>query len=268
LRRISKQAVVSWISLTFFCFQLLMILSLLVFLIVKGSQIRSPSFSKDRINQRQMFAKERIHGPNQKLMSIERGEPSVEGSLKSEQKNLQAIQESIKILNQKLRSDEQRQRSLGEMKYFVLEILVTAILIVLALLFFNSAINSESIMSIRYRILIGHIMAFVIALVLPFLANGLLGLLFTAFPSAFEILLTFSLITTVRYFSKSFFLTRIFPLDLFLTGITLWIVSFLVVVGFEAFLQNDFVTYPLKLMLILGFFGGFGLNIFFLRKEY
>jgi uncharacterized membrane-anchored protein len=48
----------------------------------------------------------------------------------------------------------------------------------------------------------------------------------------------------------------------------LWIVSFLVVVGFEAFLQNDFVTYPLKLMLILGFFGGFGLNIFFLRKEY
>lgn len=230
--RPSKQDVEGWISLAFFCFQILMILSLMLFFVVKTSGIRISAVSESPVNKRQI-----------------------------------SVQENLQALTQKMRSGEQRQRSLGEMKFFVFKIVLTAILFVITYLIFTSAVNSERVRSIRYRILIGHIMAFVIALFLPFLLNGFYWLFFTTFPSAFEILLTFFLITTVRYFSKSHIMARFFPLDLFLTGFTLWIVSFLAVIGFEAFLQNDFVTYPLKLMLIVGFLGGFGLNIFFLRKE-
>jgi hypothetical protein len=227
-----------------------------------GAGVQGKLSHSERILSLNLTFNERMRAIDQKLRSMEQEESMTKNS-----RAILGIKEDILATNQKV-TGEQEQTPYREIKFFVVKILVMAFLLVFAQIVFYSAINSEAVMSIKYRIFIGHIMAFVFAFVLPFLGDGLIGLFVTAFPTAFDFFLSFAILCLVRYCTKSFILTRIFPIDLFLTGFILWIISYLLLIGFEAFCHNGFSDFPIKAVIITGLFGGIGLNIFFLRKEY
>jgi hypothetical protein len=170
-------------------------------------------------------------------------------------------------LQERTQNDLSR-RPMKEMKLFVVELGIAASLFIIAILSFRSAFKSYRVTSIRYRIFIGHALAIVSVLFLSFLLNGIYWIEFVKIPSTFEILLTLGLASFVRYFTKSHVLTRNFILDLLSTGILLWIISFFLIIGFEAFLLNGFGDYPVKLVVLTCIWGGIFLNLFLLRKEF